>query len=151
VVVLDTSGSMKKRLDDAKVAAKSFVDELATDDKVRVLGFAREVKLLSIDGNRPSAKAAIDATVARGDTALYDALYSSVALLKDTPGRKAIALLSDGADDDGAGRQLSKHSVDEALALARAPSEEDRNIKDFELSAGDSPTGPFKLIGRFRA
>jgi len=58
------------------------------EDRVRVLSFAREVKVLSSGGDRPSAKAAIDATIARGDTALYDALYTSVELLKTKPGRK---------------------------------------------------------------
>jgi VWFA-related protein len=119
VITLDNSGSMKKRLADAKTAAKSFIDLLNPDDKVQVLSFARDVKVLSADGNREAAKLAIDSTVARGDTALYDAIYTSVATLRSTPGRKAIALLSDGADDDGTGKQLSKHSVDEALALAR--------------------------------
>ena len=119
VVALDTSGSMRQRMADAQTAAKSFIDMLNPEDKVQVLSFAREVKILSPGGDRPSAKAAIDATMARGDTALYDALYTSVAMLKDTAGRKVITLLSDGADDNGAGKQLSKHSVNDVLALAR--------------------------------
>lgn len=119
VVALDTSGSMKKRLADAQAAAKSFIDTLSPQDKVQVVSFAREAKLLGGGADRDSAKAAIGQTVARGDTALYDALFASVQSLKDKPGRKAITLLSDGADDDGTGKQLSKHSVDDVLALAR--------------------------------
>lgn len=119
VVALDTSGSMKPRMAVAQAAAKSFIDMLNPEDKVQVLSFAREVKILSPGGDRTSAKAAIDTTVARGDTALYDALYTSVERLKSTPGRKVVTLLSDGADDNGAGKQLSKHSVDDVLVLAR--------------------------------
>ncbi len=119
VIALDASGSMRQRMTDAQVAAKSFIDMLNREDRVQVLSFAREVKVLSTGGDRQSAKAAIDATIARGDTALYDALYTSVEMLKAIPGRKVITLLSDGADDNGAGRQLSKHSVNDVLALAR--------------------------------
>jgi VWFA-related protein len=119
VITLDTSGSMRQRIKDAQAAAKSFIDMLGPEDSVRVVSFARDVKVLNSGGDRSGAKAAIDATVARGDTALYDALYTSVDLLRGVPGRKVVALLSDGADDNGQGRPLSKHSVDEVLALAR--------------------------------
>lgn len=133
VVTLDTSGSMKKRLADAKTAAKSFIDELPADDKVQLIGFSREVRLLSQMGaDRGAIKDAVDATAARGDTALYDALYASVQALKDKAGRKAIILLSDGADDDGTGKQMSKHSLDEALALAR-----EVNVPIFAIGIGE--------------
>ncbi len=119
VVALDTSGSMKQRMADAQSAAKNFIKMLSPEDTIQVVSFAREVKVLASDGGRESAEAAIDTAAARGDTALYDALHASVEMLKDKPGRKAVTLLSDGADDDGAGRQLSKHSVEDVLRLAR--------------------------------
>lgn len=132
VVALDTSGSMKKRLDDAKAAAKSFIGMLAPGDQVHVIGFAREVKMLSDrSGGAANARTAIDATAARGDTALYDALYTSVYVLNKIPGRKAIVLLSDGADDDGTGKPLSKHSVADALELARTV-----NVPIFTIGLG---------------
>jgi hypothetical protein len=40
-------------------------------------------------------------------------------VMKTRPGRKAVVLLSDGVDDDGRGKQLSKHSIDYVLRLAR--------------------------------
>ncbi len=133
VVTLDTSGSMKKRLADAKTAAKSFIDALPADDKLQLIGFSREVRLLTqMGGDRAAAKRAVDATTARGDTALFDALHASAQALKDRAGRKAIILLSDGADDDGTGKQMSKHSLDEALALAR-----DVNVPVFAIGIGD--------------
>jgi VWFA-related protein len=120
VVTLDVSGSMKERLVDAQAAAIHFLDMLGETDSAQVLTFAREVKRLTpMTTSRSAARAGISATVARGDTALYDALYESVTLLKDRAGRKAIVLLSDGVDDDGTGKQLSKHTVREVLALAR--------------------------------
>ena len=70
--------------------------------------------------DKTTARVAIRATTARGDTALYDALYSSVEAFKGRPGRKAVILLSDGVDDDGYGKQLSGHSVEDVLTLAKS-------------------------------
>ncbi|MCI0563674.1 MAG: VWA domain-containing protein [Nitrososphaera sp.] len=119
VLTLDTSGSMKKRLADAQVAAKSFLTMLQSQDKVQVIRFARDVKTIyPLGADRRAAEVAIDGTVARGDTALWDALYVSVESLREVAGRKAIILLSDGVDDDGTGKPLSKRSVADVLALA---------------------------------
>jgi hypothetical protein len=72
-----------------------------------------------MSSNRASASKAIALTSARGNTALYDALFTSLELLKDRPGRKAVVLLSDGVDDNGVGKQLSKHSVQDVLQFAK--------------------------------
>jgi VWFA-related protein len=120
VLTLDTSGSMRERLSDAKTAAKSFLDNLRSTDSAQIIGFSREVKKLTpMSTSRDSVRKAIDSTTARGDTALYDALFESVVSVQDRPGRKAVVLLSDGVDDDGTGKQLSKHSVAEVLRSAR--------------------------------
>jgi VWFA-related protein len=120
VLTMDTSGSMKKRLADAQSAAKSFLRTLQPQDKAQVVRFSRDVKTIQpLSADRAAAEAAIDATTARGDTALFDALYTSVESLRDVPGRKAIVLLSDGVDDDGTGKPLSKKTVTDVLRLAR--------------------------------
>ena len=120
VLTMDTSGSMKKRLADAQSAAKSFLKTLQPQDKAQVVRFARDVKAIQpLSADHATAEAAIDATTARGDTALFDALYASVESLRDVPGRKAIVLLSDGVDDDGTGKPLSKKTVTDVLTLAR--------------------------------
>lgn len=120
VLTLDTSGSMKKRLADAQAAAESFLGTLQSEDKAQVIRFSRDVKTIyPLGGDRAAARAAIGATQARGDTALWDALFTSVESLRDVPGRKAIVLLSDGVDDDGSGKPLSKKTVADVLALAR--------------------------------
>ena len=120
VLTLDTSGSMKKRLADAQAAAKSFLDTLETQDKAQVIRFSRDVRtIFPLGSDRAAAGAAIDDTLARGDTALWDALYASLESLRAVAGRKAIVLLSDGIDDDGTGKPLSKKTVVDVLALAR--------------------------------
>ena len=49
----------------------------------------------------------------------WDALYASLVSLRTVAGRKAIVLLSDGVDDDGTGKPLSKKTGTDVLALAR--------------------------------
>ena len=120
VLTLDTSGSMKKRLADAQAAAKSFLDTLEAQDKAQVIRFSRDVStIFPLGSDRAAAAATIESTVARGDTALWDALYASLESLRNVAGRKAIVLLSDGVDDDGTGKPLSKKTVADVLALAR--------------------------------
>ena len=111
---------MKKRLADAQTAAKSFLNTLEAQDKAQVIRFSRDVSTIyPLGSNRAGAGAAIDSTMARGDTALWDALYASLESLRTVAGRKAIVLLSDGVDDDGTGKPLSKKTVADVLALAR--------------------------------
>jgi VWFA-related protein len=120
VIAIDNSGSMRPRLPETRAAAKSFLNVLAPADSVQVVGFAQQVKVLGpMSSNRGAAGKAIELTTARGNTALYDALFTSVDLLKDRPGRKAVVLLSDGVDDNGVGKQLSKHSVQDVLQFAK--------------------------------
>ena len=143
VLALDTSGSMKKRLPDAKAAARSFIDMLNKDDQAKVISFAGNVRVLCAEGDREGAKLAIQSTVARGNTALYDALYMAVGMLKPVAGRKAIALLSDGADDDGTSHQLSSHSVKDVLTLAR-----EVNVPIYAIGVGTEIDEPLlKKVG----
>jgi VWFA-related protein len=132
VLTLDTSGSMKKRLADAQSAAKGFVKTLQPQDKVQLIRFSRDVKTIYPMGNdRSAAEAAVDNTSARGDTALWDAVFASLESLRDVQGRKAIVLLSDGVDDDGTGKPLSKHTTSEVLELARQV-----NVPIFAIGVG---------------
>jgi Mg-chelatase subunit ChlD len=84
--------------------------------------------------------------VARGDTTLYGALYDSIELVKERAGRKAIVLLSDGVDDDGTGRPLSKHTIKEVIGSAR-----EVNVPIYVLGLGtdiDEPKLAQRLTGR---
>lgn len=119
VVAIDVSGSMVRRMDETREAAKLFVDSLGEGDSVQLLRFAREIEpVTSMTTTKETVSEAIDGLVARGDTALYDALYQSVDLLADRRGRRAVVLLSDGVDDDGTGRPLSERTIDDVLARA---------------------------------
>jgi VWFA-related protein len=123
VLTLDTSGSMAKRMPEAGAAAIRFLETLSREDSAQVVTFAREVKrLTAMSTDRQAIREAIRKAVARGDTALYDALHDSIELAKNRAGRKAIVLLSDGVDDDGTGKPLSKRTAQDVIGLAREAS-----------------------------
>lgn len=132
VMTIDTSGSMTKAMPDAREAAKAFVDTLEAQDSAGVISFNRTITpILPIGSARDAAKRAIDSLQARGDTALFDALHASLEAAKGRTGRRAVVLLSDGVDDDGQGRVLSKHTLEEVLALAR-----EVNVPVFTIGLG---------------
>ena len=119
VVTLDSSGSMARRLTETQAAARQFVESLGDNDSAQLVSFAREIRTLTpMTSTTDSVLQAIDGITARGDTALYDALYQSVDLLAERRGRRAVVLLSDGVDDDGTGRPLSERTIRDVLDRA---------------------------------
>jgi len=119
VLLLDVSGSMKEAIDDVKVAAIGFLKTLEKNDRVQVITFHEKIDTIYPLGNDfAAAEGAISKIRHRGDTALYDGVYSSINSIREVPGRRAVIVLSDGVDDDGKGKQLSKRDLDEPLMLA---------------------------------
>jgi len=119
VVTIDTSGSMNDAMPAAKEAAKAFTGSLGEGDAVQIVGFAEEVTpVTDMVTTSEGVDRGIDGLTARGDTALYDAVARSLDLLEGRRGRKAVVVLSDGVDDNGAGAPLSVATVDEVLARA---------------------------------
>jgi len=104
VLALDSSGSMKKAAEPARMAARRFVEALKPEDKLATILFADRPELaheLSI--MREVTLAAIDKYVANGGTALYDALSSSLSRLREVPGRRVVVVVTDGRDEDNPG------------------------------------------------
>ncbi len=138
-LAVDTSGSMSKAIAKTREAATSFVASLGAQDSVGVLSFNRTVQILAPLGTGKEAATQIIAGLqARGDTALFDALYASLEAAKGRAGRRAVILLSDGVDDDGQGNVLSKKTLVDVIALAK-----ESNIPVFTIGLGnqlDVPT-----------
>ena len=104
VLALDSSGSMKKTADAATAAARSFVEAVRPEDKLAVAHFADSFLLAhDLTTNRTASQNAINEYVAKGGTALYDALAGSVGRLQRENGRRAVVLVSDGRDENNAG------------------------------------------------
>ncbi len=119
LLVIDTSGSMAGApIAGAKAAAKAMMAELGEQDRIAVLHFGDAVVLAQdVTAVRAAVTRAIDSLIAVGNTALYQATAAaSVKIGTSEASRRAIVLLSDGADFGGA----SAATRQEALAAAAA-------------------------------
>ena len=95
VLMLDTSPSTQFRLEDIQDAAISFVNQLRSDDKVMVVSFNDDIKILSeFTTDRRKLERAIQRAKTDDGTRLYDAVDMVInQQLSRVQGRKAIVLL----------------------------------------------------------
>ena len=102
VLLLDLSGSIKDKLDVVKSAALRFIDVLGPQDKVAVVTFTDEIRVVSqLTDDRVELKRRIKAIdQSRGGTAFYEALWFSLMdTLRGTRGqRNAVVVMTDGVD-----------------------------------------------------
>jgi VWFA-related protein len=104
VLVLDSSGSMKKASEQVVAAAAAFVEALRPEDSMGMLTFADKVDVAhAITTNRANSLETLAGYKAEGGTALYDALCDSMLMLKGLKGRRAVVVLTDGRDEDNPG------------------------------------------------
>jgi len=100
VLMLDTSPSTQFRLEDIQDAAITFVNQLRADDKVMIVSFNDDIKILSeFTTDRSKLQRAIRRANTDDGTRLYDALDMVInQQLSRVQGRKAIVLFTDGVD-----------------------------------------------------
>jgi VWFA-related protein len=102
VLVLDLSGSIKDKLDVVKSAALRFLEVIGPQDKVAVVAFTHEIKVVSqLTSDRNELRRRIKAIERpEGGTAFYEAMWFSLAdTLRGTRGqRNAIVVMTDGVD-----------------------------------------------------
>lgn len=99
-LVLDRSSSLTNAdVGNIKVAAKAFVDLLQPVDRAAVYHFGSDVSLVQdYTTNKALAKAAVDLLVNSGLTALYDAIVEAAQHSTAVGGRRALVVMTDGAD-----------------------------------------------------
>ena len=119
VLVIDTSGSMEGApMEAAKQAARDFVAQARTEDRIAIVTFSDTVQVLSgFTNNKDSLNAAIDAIVAAGETAFNDGVIQGVAMFEEAAGADLlpnIIVLSDGDDT------ASQASLGDATAAVSA-------------------------------
>jgi VWFA-related protein len=121
VMALDASGSMRPALDAVKAAAAQFVGALRPADPLALVQFSDRVVIEhELSTKRQLTLDAIAGHQALGGTALWDALYDSMAYLKQQPGRRAIVVLTDGRDENNPGNAPgSAHTLADVLAEIR--------------------------------
>ena len=99
VLMLDTSASTKEKLPLIQKAAYAFVQQLHSDDQVKIISFDDQVRELSdFTNDRSEVKAAINRTVPGQGTKVYDAMATALASVGKIKGRKAIVIFTDGVD-----------------------------------------------------
>jgi Ca-activated chloride channel family protein len=103
MLALDSSGSMKRSADQAREAAREFISAMRPEDRLGTILFSTKSSLIHVPSEkREYALEAVDRYVADGGTALYDALYDSLAQLATVEGRRAVVVVTDGRDENAA-------------------------------------------------
>jgi VWFA-related protein len=103
MLALDASGSMTRSAEKAQEAAREFVAALRPEDKLGMILFADRAEYVhSPMVQRDYSLKAIDGYKAQGGTALYDAVYDSLAQVADEKGRRVVVVVTDGVDDNAA-------------------------------------------------
>ena len=117
VLLMDTSGSVKQKLQFEQEAATEFLRETLRKQKdlAAVVQFDSEINLVQdFTSDLSRLNEAIMEIRAGGATKLYDAIWLAVGqLLRDEIGRKVLVILSDGADTQ------SQVSEKEAIRVAQ--------------------------------
>ncbi len=117
VLLIDTSATVEKELKNIKTAAEGFASALSDDDRVSILTFGDEVKVVQDwTDDEKRVRKAIRKLEPGLRTALYDGMYAAAHdQLKGVEGRKAIILLTDCLNN-----QSSINFPDAALSVMQS-------------------------------
>lgn len=145
-LVVDHSGSMRRKLTDVIAAVRTFVESSSPDDEMFVVNFNEKVTLGLPDAvhlsNRPEQLAlAISSTPAEGQTALYDAILEAQEKLQaSNRHKKVLVVISDGGDN------ASAHNLNEVLKTAEQSSTLVYTVGIFDPQDADSNPGALKRL-----
>jgi VWFA-related protein len=120
-VLIDHSGSMEKRIDDAKAAALEFFkDIMKQGDRAFVAGFASDPSRNAPFVTQISTLEAQVEGMPRpaGGTSLYDAIVTGLYRFRNLQGRKALVVITDGEDTTS---RLTWDDMTSYLRSARVP------------------------------
>lgn len=117
-LVIDRSGSMDEngKMDNAKLAATKFLDELMTsgNNQIEITSFDDYVyNTQPFTTNKSDLVNAIDSIETEGQTALYDAIYDALIQTNRKKGSRFIIAFTDGEEN------ASLHSENEVIELSR--------------------------------
>jgi VWFA-related protein len=114
-IVLDTSGSMERKIRTATDAVNTFIKTIHAEDDIFLMSFAGEAVLrqdFTSDRNRLSK--ALRSLRLAGGTALYDALGKALSIIRNgRHDKRAILLISDGEDTS------SRMNLDQTIRAVR--------------------------------
>jgi hypothetical protein len=101
-LAIDSSASMFVKLPDVQFAAAEFIRQLTTRrDRVFVVGFGSQPKMArTTTSDLPEVVESLNKLKPDGKTAIWEAIVYSLVQLQGVPGKKALIVYSDGADED---------------------------------------------------
>jgi Ca-activated chloride channel family protein len=148
VLMLDTSPSTQFRLEDIQDAAVAFINQLRPDDRVMVISFNDDIKVLSeMTNDRYRLERAVRRAYTDDGTRLYDAVDMVINReLSRIQGRKAIVLFTDGVDTTSHRATYQSNLIDaqEADALIYAVQYDTAG----DINAGPSVMDPNDVLGQ---
>ena len=114
-IAVDRSFSMRgPELGNARAAANTFLSALRPIDQAMIVGVGSEVETLApLSTDRARQQQIVAGLQPWGTTGLYDAIIKSIDAIQAAKGRRALVLLSDGAD------RYSEATAAQALDRAR--------------------------------
>ena len=118
VLAIDVSTSMEgSPIDNAKQAARAFVENIGPNDPVAILTFGTHVRLAQdYTTDKAALLSVINSVYVAGETALYQAAYEATQLAAQSPTpRRAVILLSDGAEYGNNSSVARGDAVQEAI------------------------------------
>jgi tight adherence protein B len=138
MLAIDASGSMRDAMEAAKAAANEFVVAMPADVHIGLETFSDDVTVLSPPtSDRALLTEQINAIVADGDTALYDAVVTAGEQFTPGAEQKVLVLLSDGRDDGSAA------TLDEAIAAVQG-----EHVEAISLTTPETDLAALQALGR---
>jgi Ca-activated chloride channel family protein len=136
VLLFDTSGSMARKLDSARMAAGEFLRASNPEDEFSLIEFSDDVRLVApFTGDHHEIARKLP-TMAGGWTALLDAIDLAVEELRYARNpRKALFIISDGGDN------RSRHTVTEVKRRVVEGDVQVYSIGIFDPFEGDEESG----------
>lgn len=100
ILMIDISPSTRYSIDDIRYAAVTFVNQLRPEDKVMVVNFDRQVRVMTEPtSDKKALFTAIYKSQFGSGTSLYEAVDAAINMdFVQTPGRKAVVVFTDGVD-----------------------------------------------------
>ncbi|MGO8788032.1 MAG: VWA domain-containing protein [Terriglobia bacterium] len=123
LLLFDVSGSIKPHVTIIREAARQFIRRAHNGNEFAVATFSSTSRLVQpFTADLDLAEKALNAITPSGGTAIYDAVLTSITeYLKETTGRKAIVLFTDGVDNNlWGGKFGSTHSFKDLLTSVKA-------------------------------
>jgi len=147
-LVVDHSGSMRRKLASVLAAARLFARSSHPQDQMFVVNFNENVTLglppsIRFSNQPAELVQAISRTPAGGATALYDAVLQALGQLSTGgPDKKALVVISDGGDT------ASRHTLRDVLRIAAQSSAIIYTLGIFDEEDPDQNAGVLKRLAK---